>query len=54
MKENFNPSWNHWSHCTTNCVGDHSSVKRVNEFMRNYGSQVSHLLICLSSLTFAL
>ena len=25
-KKKFNPSWDNWSHCGTNCVGDHSSV----------------------------
>ena len=28
-RKNLNTSWNHWSHCRTNWVGDHSSVQRI-------------------------
>ena len=28
-KKKFNPSWNYWSYCRTNWVGDHSSTQII-------------------------
>ena len=47
-KKNFNPSWNHWPHCKTNCVG----VQRIEIVNSNLRRRKYSFTYSSSSLTF--